>query len=154
MIEVKPYKQSKGYCGPSSLRIVLSHYGITKSENYLAKLVGASREKGCGEKGLLKAAKKLGFKGYWKDKSSINELKRLVKKDIPVIVNWFSPEENGHYSVIIGFEKNKIIMVDPHFGRRKKISIKQFLIRWFDFDDYPAKNKSNLFLRRIIVIYK
>lgn len=154
MIKVKSYKQSKGYCGPTSLRIVLSHHGISKSEKYLAKLIGASREKGCDEKGLLKAAKEFGFKGYWKEKSSINELKKLVKKEIPVIVNWFSPEQDGHYSVVIGFEKNKIIMVDPHFGEIRKMRIDQFLVRWFDFEIYPAKNRSELFLRRIIVIHR
>ncbi|MCK5473798.1 MAG: C39 family peptidase [Candidatus Aenigmarchaeota archaeon] len=154
MLKIKPFKQTKGYCGPASLKMLLSYYGIDKSEDYLAKLVGASRETGCGEDGLMDAGKKLGFKAYSKVESSIEELKELIEKGIPVMVAWFSPEENGHYSLVIGFEKNKIVMNDPHFGKEIKMDIKQFLIRWFDFDNYPIKDCSELGIRRIIVIQK
>lgn len=154
MIKVKPFKQSKGYCGPVSLKILLSHYGINKSESHLAKLTNTSRSKGCYASGLVKAGKKLGFKAYYKDNCSISDLKKLTKQNIPVIVDWFSPEEGGHYSVVVGFEKNKIILVDPHFGKKRKIKIDKFLSRWFDFENDPPKGKSDLILRRIVVIYK
>ena len=87
MIKLKLFKQSKGYCGPASLKMVLSAYGINKSEDYLAKLTKATRKKGCSEKNVVKAAKKLGFKGSIKQKVSIKELKKLVN----IILNELNP---------------------------------------------------------------
>lgn len=156
MIKAKPFKQSKGYCGPASLKIILSYYGIDKSEKYLAKLTNTSRSKGCYGKELVKAGKKLGFKSYYKDNCSINDLKKLIKQNIPVIIDWFSPdpEEGGHYSIVVGFERQKIILIDPYFGKKKKIRTDKFLSRWFDFENDPPKGKSDLNLRRMIVIHQ
>ena len=148
MIKVKLFKQSKGFCGPASLKMVLSAYGITKSEKNLAKLTKTTRKKGCSEKNIIEVAKNLGFKAYIKQKSSIKELKKLIKKKIPIIVDWFSPEEAGHYSVVVGFEKDKIILADPHFGKLKKHKINWFEERWHDIVN------DKLILREIIVIYK
>ncbi len=152
MIKLKLFKQSKGCCGPASLKMVLSSYGINKSEKYLAKLTKTSRTKGCYEKNIVEASEKLGLKGYVKQNSSIKEIEQLVKKKIPVIVNWFSPEEGSHYSVIVGFEKDKIILADPHFGEIKKYKINWFEDRWFDFIGPASRN--NLLVKEVIVIYK
>src|SRR3989344_838539 len=139
---IKPFKQSRGYCGPASLKIILSYFGINKSEKELAKLTKTSRDKGCKEENIVKVARKLGLKGKIKQNSSIKEIKSLIAKDIPLIVNWFSPEEGGHYSVVVGFGRNQIIIVDPHFGQIRRHNIKWFEDRWFAvFDD-------KLFLRR------
>jgi predicted double-glycine peptidase len=150
MIKLKLFRQSKGYCGPASLKMVLSFYGINKTENYLAKITKSSRTNGCSEEDIVKAAKKLGLKGYIKQNSSVNELKKLVKKEIPVIVDWFSPEVGGHFSVVLGFEKDKIILADPHFGEIKKHKIKWFQERWFDL---PFDPKGPV-LKEIIVIHQ
>jgi len=148
MIKLKLFKQSKGFCGPASLKMVLSFYGIKKSEKELAKLTKTSREKGCSEINLINTAKKLGLKGYIKKNSNINEIKRLNKKNIPIIIDWFSPEQAGHYSIVIGFEKNNILIADPYFGKIKKHKIKWFEERWFDT---PFKKITK---KEIIVIKK
>jgi ABC-type bacteriocin/lantibiotic exporter with double-glycine peptidase domain len=149
MLKLKLFKQSKGYCGPASLKMVLSAYRINKSENYLAKLAHANRKKGCSGKNMVNAAKKLGFKAYLKKRSSINELKKFSKKRIPVIVAWKSPEEGGHYSVVVGFEKNRILLADPHFGKIKKQDIK-----WFDKKWKEIINKKKKIRRGAIIMYK
>jgi len=150
MIKLKLFKQSKGYCGPASLKMVLSAYGMNKSENYLAKLTKSSRTMGCDEENIVKAAETFGFKGYVKQNSSIKEVKKLVKNGIPVIVDWYSPEEAGHYSVVVGFEKKKIILADPHFGAIKKHNIDWFEERWFDLPFNP----NGPVLKEIIVIFE
>ncbi|MBW3015369.1 C39 family peptidase [Candidatus Woesearchaeota archaeon] len=148
MIKVKLFKQSRGYCGPASFKMVLSAYGITKSENYLARITKTSRRSGCAESNLVRAAIRLGFDAYVKQNSSIKELKSLVKKGIPVIVDWFSPEEAGHYSVVVGFEGDKILLADPHFGKLKRHKIPWFEERWFDL---PFQG---LIKKEIVVISK
>ncbi len=146
MIKLKLFKQSKGYCGPASLKMALSVYGINKSEKYLAKLTKSSRSKGCSEENITNVAKMFGLKSKIKKRSSISEVKKLVNKGIPVIVNWFSPQEAGHYSVVVGFDKNKIVLADPHFGKIVKKDISWFEGRWFDVWN------DKLILRQIIII--
>ena len=154
MIHLNLHKQSPGMCGPSSLKMVLSAYGIKKSEKYLAELTKTNPKKGCWEKNIVSAAKKLGLKGYYKrNSSSLKELKKLVEKEnIPVIVNWFSPEESSHFSVVVGFEKDKILLAEPHFGEIKKYKIDWFMDHWFDFIGPPSCKY--LLIRPIVVIYK
>ena len=54
MLKIKPFKQSKGYCGPASLKMIMDFYGIKHSENYWAKLTKASRQKGCSEDKMVR----------------------------------------------------------------------------------------------------
>lgn len=150
MIDLKPFKQSKGFCGPASLKMVLSAYGITKSERYLAQLTKCSRGGGCEEADIVRAAGEFGLKGYVKQNSSIDEVKSLLKKGSLVIVAWFSPEQASHYSVVAGFDSDMIILADPHFGDLKKHKVEWFEERWFDL---PFHENGPL-LKEIIVIHR
>ena len=153
MIKLKPVRQTAGFCGPSSLRMVLAYYGIVKSERELAKLSGATRAKGTRAKGLLRAIKKLGFNGKIKDFSSISDIKKYVNKNMPVIVNWFS-HDNGHYSVVTGFKDKNIFLMDPEIGKTRKLEIDVFTRVWFDFPGDFLKSKNDVIIRRMIVISK
>ncbi len=73
-------------------------------------------------------------------------MKYLFSRGSLLIVDWFSPEEAGHYSIVAGFEKDKIIIADPHFGKFKKHEVKWFEERWFDIV------RNELILREVIVI--
>ena len=79
MIKLKPFQQSTGYCGPAVLKMVLDFYGVKKTEKELAKLSGATRERGVEAPALLSAAKKLGFKGFIKDFSNFGDVKKIFK---------------------------------------------------------------------------
>lgn len=145
-IKIKSYKQSRGYCGPACLKMVFGYYGLNFSEKKLAKLTKTSRITGCDEINMVKLARKLGFVAKIKLNSNLNELKSCIKKGIPVIVGWTSPEEGGHYSVIVGFQGNKILIADPHFGKVIKKEIKWFSERWFE------QLKDKLIKREVIII--
>ena len=154
MLKVKSFKQSTGFCGPASLRMVLSFYGIGKSENELAKLSGATKEKGVGAEGLLKAVKELGLKGFMKDFSDVSDLKEYVlEKKIPVIVDWFCCED-GHYSVVVDIDEKNITLADPQFVRVRKMDLDTFKRVWFDFPNDFLKSKDEIIIRRMIVIGK
>lgn len=148
MINLKPFKQSRGFCGPASLKMVFSAYNINLSEKHIARMTKSNRKFGCKESEIISFAKRKGFNAFQKFNSSINELKSLVRNGIPVIVEWFSPDEASHYSVIVGFKNNKIFIADPHFGKIIERKIKWFNERWFDVQN------DKLYLRGMIVIYK
>ena len=162
MIKLKPFKQSYGFCGPACFKMIMDYYGEKHSEMYWRKLTAmeikngkVNREQGCSDDKFVEQAKRIGFKGFCKDHSSIKEIKKFVNKKIPVIVTWFSPEEGSHFSVVVGFEKNKILLADPHFGKVTKRTIEDFEGRWFDHMPYPIKKVEDIYwIRRICVVYK
>ncbi len=160
MLKLKPYEQTKGYssCGPVSLKIVLEFFGIKKTEKELIELTDCRLDIGTSGKNLLSAAKKLGLKGFIKDKATFKDLKYYVnKKKIPVIIDWFSATENsiaGHYSVIASIKNNKIIIADPEFGKIRSLDINIFKMLWFDFPGEFIRSRKDLILRRIIVLHK
>jgi ABC-type bacteriocin/lantibiotic exporter with double-glycine peptidase domain len=81
-LKVKPFQETAGMCGPASLKIVLEYYGIRKSEKELARLAGTAKPLGTGLKGMVKAAKKFGFKVAAKDNSSFADVERSRKSGV------------------------------------------------------------------------
>lgn len=154
MLKVKAFKQRTGFCGPASLKMVLDYFGLKKSEKELAKLSGTTKARGVEAENLLKVAKKLGFKGFIKDFSEISDIKKYVlKKKIPVIVDWFSGTD-GHYSVVVDINKKNIYLQDPEIERVRTLNLKTFKRVWFDFPGDFLKSKNEIIIRRMLVLYK
>lgn len=56
-----------------------------------------------------------------------------VVEGIPVIVDYTEPTSNeGHYAVVIGFNKKRIILNDPWNGKDFSLPYKEFERRWID----------------------
>jgi len=151
MIKIKPFRQRPGLCGPASLKMVFDYYGVQVSEDEIAKIAGATKEKGISKEGLVRAVKHFGFQVFSKEKSSLSDLKYFVKRKIPVIVDWFW-EDEGHYSVVVNIDKKNIVLRDPSLKGLRKMSIEKFFRVWFDFPGKFIKNSKDLILRRILVI--
>ena len=151
MLPVKPYLQSAGLCGPACLKMVLEYYGIKKSEAELAKLSKANPAKGTTAQNLVAAAKKLGFIAFYKDFSTIKEIKKYIDKKIPVIVDWFSGDD-GHYCAVAGIDNKFIYLQDPDLNKINKIDLVTFQRVWFDFEVPMLRKPEDVFIRRLIVI--
>jgi len=153
----------RGWCGPSTLKIIFDYYGLILPEKKLVKLCKTTREKGTTVQNIKAVAKNLGFKVKVQDNSNFEEIYKWLQKGVPVIVDWFTRGRNdyrdsdvagGHYSVVMGLDKKYIYISDPEIGRVRKMERKDFLSVWFDFPEiYPQKQK-DFILRRTIVIYK
>lgn len=155
MIELTPLKQNTDYsCGPISLKMVLNKYGVKKSEKELIKLCKARSGYGCDPDDIVRAAKEVGCKAMCKQDSSLNELRKFCREDIPVIVDWFSPEVCGHYSVVVGIDEKDICLADPYLGKIRKMDVNEFENRWFELDNYPPKNRCKFALREIVIVKK
>lgn len=152
MLNIKPFKQTPGFCGPACLKLVLSYYGIEKTEMEIAKLLNFDIKKGTPAKDFVEVANKLGFKAEIKDNCSFEDIKKYLNKKIPVIVDWFLVDE-GHYSVVVDIDNENIYLQDPNLGHLRAVNLKTFYRIWFDFPgDFLSKD--NLILRRMIVIEK
>jgi predicted double-glycine peptidase len=156
-IKIKPVGQKNGGCGPASLRGAMDYWGVIASEAEIAEIAGTTPEKGTSKEGLIKAAKHFGFDVFIKENASLDDLRKYVKEEIPVIVAWFC-KDDGHYSVVVDINKNNIILSDPAlkkpfiYGNTRKMSCKKFQRLWFDFPDDFIKEPKDLILRMIMVI--
>jgi len=164
LLDIKPFQETLNadMCGPASLKIVLDYYGINKTEKELAKIAGWKKGLGINDKGIKKAVERLDLKVVIKNNSSFKDIEKWLKKDVPVIVDWFtrgrtdygdSSTADGHYSVVMGLDDKFIYLQDPELGAMRKINRGDFMRVWFDFEgEYLKPNE--LIIRQIIAIYK
>jgi predicted double-glycine peptidase/predicted deacylase len=152
MLNITPFRQKPGYCGPASLKMVLDFLGVKITEKRLAIISGCTKSGGIGADGLVQAAQKLGLRARVKDFSDLKDIDEWVnRKKIPVIVDWFA-FEGGHYSVVSGIDKENIYLEDPSLGHRRAMKLTTFKRLWFDFPNDCLKSKNELIIRRMIVI--
>lgn len=163
LLEVSPFQETlnSGMCGPASLKIILSYYGIEKSEKELAGLCETKKNLGTNDRGIKNAAESLGFKVKIKNKSNFKDIENWLDKEIPLIVNWFTRGRrdysdeavpDGHYSVVIGLDSKHIYLQDPEIGKIRRLKREDFMSVWFDFTGKYISPKE-LLIRQIIAIY-
>jgi ABC-type bacteriocin/lantibiotic exporter with double-glycine peptidase domain len=164
--KITTYEQEKsGTCGPAALRILLSYFGIYKTEAELAKLCAAD-EHGTRPENLKLALEKLEFQtqvgwGDTPDKSWATLNHWVNGKKLPVIVNWFTttePNWDGHYSVVLDLTKEYIILADPEFSeperRLRKLAWSNFLKLWLDWPGDYLQKPEDINLRWWLAAYK
>jgi predicted double-glycine peptidase len=153
MHKTRAFKQSEGFCGPASLKIVLDFLGIHKSEREIVKL-GKFKRAATEAEEIVKLAKKLKLKAFIKDNADIKDIRKYVKKkNLPIIVEWFL-EDDGHFSVVEDIDKENIYLQDPDLGHLRSISLQKFKRIWFSFPGRYIRIERDLRLRRMIVIQK
>lgn len=156
-IKLKPLNQKPGMCGISSIKMVLDYWGTVITEDELAKIAGASKENGTSKEGFIKIAQHFGFDILVKENSSLADIRFYIKKEIPVIVNWFL-KDDGHYSVAVDIDRSNISLADPALRKPlisaniRKMSCDKFQRLWFDFPGDYMKGREDLILRLMIVI--
>lgn len=165
LLNVKPFQETlyHSYCGPATLKILFSYYGINKTEKELAKIAGWNKVLGIDDMGIKKAAEKLGFKVVVNNNSNFKDIQKWLDKEIPVIVNWFTRGRNdypesetadGHYSVAMGLDNKFIYLQDPEIGKMRKIKRYDFMRVWFDFTEDKIESWDTMVIRQLIAIYK
>ena len=163
-LDVKPFQETlnRGFCGAASLKVVLDYYGLEKSEKELSELIGIESGIGTDDRDIVRVAKLFGFKTLTKNESDFSDIETWLKKEVPVIVDWFTrgradyPDSaiaDGHYSVVCGLNEKYIYLQDPEIGGLRKMSRDDFMKVWFDFSGEYIK-ADELILRQLIAIYK
>lgn len=164
VLDIKLFQETlnASMCGPASLKIVLDYYGLEKSEKELAELCNVDSDLGVDDTAIKKVAEELGFNVEIKNESSFEDIEQWLKKDVPVIVDWFTrgrtdytdeDVSDGHYSVVCGLDEDNIYLQDPETGGMRKLDKEDFMTVWFDFTGMFIK-PDELIIRQIIAIYK
>ena len=148
MIELPNIRQTTDYtCGAASLLSVLNYYGLYEdSEIDLASELATSADWGTDPVNIIEIANKYGLKTHEFKNMTMGQLEGFVSAGIPVIVayqawsdselDWTMCWEDGHYSVVIGCDKENLYFEDPSIGAGEIgfIPREEFADRWHDVD--------------------
>jgi hypothetical protein len=135
------YRQTTGYtCGPSSLKMCLSRYGISAYEMTLASYAGSTSTAGSTHAGLINATKRTTSTLTLLDKSfssvGWSGVYNYIKSNVPVICHlesFLNPGVSGHYVVIFGIDMNnkQVKLGDPSYGvRTVSFATMESKMRW------------------------
>lgn len=161
MISITPWKQSdSSLCGPAVVKMVMGYYGVEVEESEIAKLCGHTFEKGCTDLGMRHAFWAYSFNVNIYNESTLAALERWNKLKIPVIVDWFTPGvnlgpgdmPNGHSSIVVDIDEEKVYLLDPEDGKIRPILRGDFLRVWFDWREEPTISPTNLIIRQAMVV--
>lgn len=133
IIQVPYFKQKRIHtCGPASMKMVFRFFGLHTKESELAKMMKTEKE-GTKYKALIGIARKKGFYCYVHEKASLNQVRHFIDIGLPVIVNYTEPDtEEGHYAVVVGYDKDRVVIHDPWNGQRFRLKFREFERRWAD----------------------
>jgi predicted double-glycine peptidase len=125
------YHQTTSYtCGPASLKMELSNYGLTVKEMTLASYSSSTSSSGTSHSGLIKAVNKVNslygthLKAWESTFSSVGwtGLYNTLSKNRPVIlhIRSFLSPNSGHYVVLTGInlKLGLVKIADPSYGYR------------------------------------
>jgi len=133
----------KWSCGAIALQTVLVYYGIDEREGDLIDELKTD-EDGTNPDDIVKYCHKIGLKTDVSNNMNIEDLKSYIDDEIPVIIEiqaWKDNKkkyenewESGHFTVVVGYTKNEIILSDPSSYTLTYITFKDLMERWHDID--------------------
>lgn len=139
--------QTFNNCGPATLSMMLSWYGIDVSQSELGNKMrpyqnqsGDNDDKTIFTYEFVDWAKEYNLLAVGRVNGDIELLKKFTANGIPVVVKtWLNPGEDiGHFRIVRGFDEKKqvIIQDDSYQGPNREINYFDFLSMWqpFNFD--------------------
>lgn len=132
-------------CGPASLSMALSYYGVQKTQAELGQELrphqnpnGINDDKSVTLEELANKSSEYNLIPYHRPNGSIDMLKLLITYDLPIITRtWTKIDEDiGHYRVIKGFDDNtkQVIQDDSLQGKNLKFTYSEFDKLWQKFN--------------------
>lgn len=137
--------QTFNNCGPASLSMTLSYFGINESQQTLGQALrpyqvasGDNDDKSTTLPEMAEKARDYGLVAYHRPAGTTELVKRFILEDIPVITRtWTKPNEDiGHYRVVKGYDdlQGQFIQDDSLQGKNLRYSYSDFNILWEKFN--------------------
>ncbi len=137
--------QTFNNCGPASLSMALSYYGIYKSQEELGKALrpyqvknGDNDDKSVSLDELGAKAEEFGLLAYHRPNGTPELLKQFIAHDMPVItVTWLKPNDDiGHYRMMRGYDDNQRVFIqdDSYQGKNLVYTYEAFNEIWDKFN--------------------
>lgn len=151
-------QQSYNYdCGPTCIQMILKFNDIILSKTDIIKQINPDniKEDGVHPKEIVNFLKKYNIKSKIRKNQTIEDLKHLIDDNKPVICvlqaygskmqNYKNNYDNGHYVILIGYDKNKLIFADPSSKDYVYLTYTQMNNRWHD------KDKNNVYFDNTLI---
>lgn len=135
ILNIPYFKQDTNYsCGAVVVQMILRNFGIIKSEENLMIKLHTDNDYGTHHQQIIDYLTAQGLYCYVDTKSSLDTLRYYTEKhNLPVMVHYIEPtDELDHYSLVIGFSEDTIILHDPYNGPKFEINKEEFEKRWND----------------------
>lgn len=137
--------QTFNNCGPASLSMLLSYFGINKSQQELAAELrpynnpeGINDDKSVTLDEIAEKAQEFGLLAYHRPAGTMDLLKQFIAADIPVLTRtWLHLNEDiGHYRVVKGYDDStrEIIQDDSYENKDLRYSYDDFNELWKKFN--------------------
>ncbi len=133
-------------CGAKALQLVMAYYGVEMREDALLEELACDSE-GVSVQHMVSVAEKAGFQVAAKCGFSLEEVKRYIDENQPVIVlvqawaerymtleDWKEDNDDGHYAIVVGYHGYIIVFEDPASFRKTWMTEEEFIARWHDLD--------------------
>jgi ABC-type bacteriocin/lantibiotic exporter with double-glycine peptidase domain len=132
LLSVPYFKQDTDYdCGHAVLQMLVAFFHKSWTLDEIRSMLHTNSQYGTDNRDLITGAEKLGFVVFAKENASLEDIRKYLKKGVPVVVNYIEPEGNvGHYAIVIGIEDKNIILNDPWHDAGFTLSLDNFNNRW------------------------
>jgi ABC-type bacteriocin/lantibiotic exporter with double-glycine peptidase domain len=144
ILDLPKTRQAENWtCGANVVQKVCEYYGEDYREMDLVKILGSTPDNGTDLQPIIDFLIEAKFKVDVKENMTIDELKKYIDKDIPVILMiqaWVKDESeykgwsNGHFTVCIGYTRDELLFADPSLYDIGYIPNNKLLERWHDVD--------------------
>lgn len=126
-------------CGPAVTHAALIFYGTLVFQEDLIKDLKTCEKNGTDLVEISKFFERKKFDVTFKENMSIDEVKKFIDKDTPVIIeiqawgdnkNYEGSHANSHFVTVIGYNDRGFICEDPWIENRGFITFKSLNSRW------------------------
>ncbi len=147
--------QSNSYsCGTAAVQAILTYYGVWGYQDDFAKEMGTTEDQGTHPARMVAYLRKWGLDAAMRQGLTTADLRRYVEQGVPVILDfqaWGSPArknyrnewEDGHYAVLIGYDRRGFYLEDPSLlGTLGYLTTEDLERRWHDYEIEDGKRRN------------
>ncbi len=132
-------------CGPASLSMALSYFGINESQAVLGEALrpyenstGDNDDKDVTMPELAAESRKFGLLAYYRPNGNMQLIKQFIALGVPVIAETLmtTDDDIGHYRVVKGYDNSSLSLIqdDSMQGHNVRFSFADFNAMWRQYN--------------------
>lgn len=138
---VQHERQGWNNCGPTTLKMYLSYYGRSDTQQEIATFTKPDPDdKNVSPHELTTYAGNIGMRALVRENGTLERLKLLLSNGLPVMIEtgFVTPSGKegwmGHYKLLIGYDDSQFIFMDSYNGPDQKITYEAMDADWRAFN--------------------